>query len=334
MTKLLLLLLVLALHPLADGLSAAGAHATDSVAAFASAAHPLALRLGFKATDRILIVNGDDVGMSHASNAATIDAIENGLMTSASIMVPCPWFPEIAEYARTHATADFGLHLTHTSEWTKYKWGPVASKNDVPGLVDPEGYFWPDILNVYKHSTPAQAYAEARAQIEKALAAGIDVTHLDSHMGTLQYNEGYFQAYRRLAKEYDLPLRMGSQDVLEAAGGGHQRGQLDSDGVLYPDYLIYGGRPPGETVADYWKRMLKSLKPGVTELYIHAAVAGDEMQNITNTWKDRAAEYQLFTREPEIRGLINSLGIKRIGYRALRDLQRKARNTPAGAPGR
>ena len=285
----------------------------------------LAERLGFKATDRLLIVNVDDVGGSHAANAAAIDALENGLATSATIMVPCPWFPEIAAYAKARPQSDFGLHLAHTSEWRGYKWGPVASRNEVPGLVDPQGYLWPDILSVYKNSSPEQAYIEARAQIQKALAAGIDVTHLDSHMGALQYDDRYFQVYRRLGKEFDLPLRMGSQEVLAAGGGGHQRGQLDSDGVVYTDYLIHGGRKANEAIRDYWKRMLQDLRPGVTELYIHAALAGDEIKHITNSWQDRVAEHELFTKDPEIRQMLESQNVKRIGYRALRDLQRKAR---------
>ena len=285
----------------------------------------LAERLGFKPGDKILIINGDDVGVSHAANAATIDALENGLMTSATIMVPCPWFPEIAAYAKAHPGADFGLHLTHTAEWKGIKWGPVANKSEVPGLVDPQGYLWPETPIVYQHATPEQAYIEARAQIQKAMAAGIDVTHLDSHMGVLQYNDAYFQVYRRLAKEFDLPIRMGSQETLAPLGGGHQRGQLAMDGTVCPDYLIYGERKKGESVADYWKRVLKELKPGVTELYIHAALAGDEMQHVTNTWQDRAAEHALFTRDPEIRQILESQSVKRIGYRALRELQRKAR---------
>ncbi|MEW6208653.1 MAG: polysaccharide deacetylase family protein [Acidobacteriota bacterium] len=290
-----------------------------------ASAPPLAERLGFKTTDRVLIINGDDVGVSHASVAATIDAMENGLMTSATIMVPCPWFPEAASYAKSHPQSDFGLHLTHTAEWKNYKWGPVASKSDVPGLVDPQGYLWPDIINVYSHSTPEQAYIEARAQIQKALKAGIDVTHLDSHMGTLQYNLQYYEVYRRLAKEFDLPLRMASQDVLAAAGGASLRKQLESDGILCPDYLIHGGRQKGESVGDYWKRMLKDLKPGVTELYIHAALAGDEMKHITNSWQERAEEHRLFTSDKEIRQILDSLEVKRVGYRPLRDLQRKMR---------
>jgi predicted glycoside hydrolase/deacetylase ChbG (UPF0249 family) len=281
--------------------------------------------LGFKATDKILIVNVDDVGNSHAANAAVIDAMENGLATSSTIIVPGPWFPEIASYAKSHPNSDFGLHLTHTSEWKTYKWGPVASKTEVPGLVDPQGYLWPDIASVYKNSTPEQAYIEARAQIKKAIAAGIDVTHLDSHMGTLQYNEAYFQVYRKLAKEFDLPLRMGSQETLAAAGGGQQRAQLDGDGIVYPDYLILGGRKNGESMNDYWKRMLRDLKPGVTELFIHASVAGDEIAHITNSWKDRAEEYRLFTKDEEVRQILESQNVKRIGFRALRDLQRKSR---------
>jgi hypothetical protein len=318
MKKLLTLLFIVTLSPLL---------ASESVSMNRNNAAPatLAERLGFKATDRILIVNGDDVGMSHASVAATIDAMENGLMTTGTIMVPCPWFLEVAAYARSHPQSDFGLHLTHTSEWKTYKWGPVASKTDVPGLVDPQGYLWPDIMNVYSHSTPEQAYIEARAQIQKALAAGIDVTHLDSHMGTLQYNLTYYEVYRRLAREFDLPLRMASQDVLAARGGENLRKQLEADGVLCPDFLIHGDRNKGESVADYWKRQLKALKPGVTELYIHAALAGDEMKHITNSWQERAEEHRLFTSDKEIRAILDSLEVKRIGFRPLRDLQRKMR---------
>src|SRR5262245_29350217 len=290
----------------------------------------LAERLGFKPSDKILIVNVDDVGNSHAANAAVIDAMENGLATSSTIIVPGPWFPEIAAYAKSHPNSDFGVHIAHTSEWKTLKWGPIANKSDVPGLVDPQGYLWPDIAAVYKNSNPEQAYIEAKAQIKKALDAGIDVTHIDSHMGTLQYNEAYFQIYRRLAKEFNLPIRMGSQELLAAQGGGHQRGQLDSDGTVYPDYLIHGDRKPNEPIRDYWKRSVSSLKPGVTELNIHASVPGEETKHSTNSWEDRGAEYELFTKDPEIRRLLESQGVKRIGYRALRDLQRKSRSETGG----
>jgi len=329
-TSALLLLIIFATSLVVQSRNELLAQPALPVAGTSPAPTPtLAERLGFKASDRVLIVNGDDVGMSHAANAAAIDALENGLMTSATIMVPCPWFPEIAAYAKSHPNADFGLHLTHTSEWRGYRWGPVASKSEVPGLVDPQGYLWPDIAGVYQHATPEQAEIEARAQIKKALAAGVDVTHLDSHMGALQFDDRYFQVYRRLAKEFDLPLRMGSQEILAMNGGAHQRGQLDADRIIYPDYLVYGGHRKGESVRDYWKRNLRDLKPGVTELYIHAALPGEEMQHITNSWQERATEHELFTKDAEIRELLNSLGVKRIGFRALRDWQRKSRQPNA-----
>ena len=170
---------------------------------------PLAERLGYKATDRLLIINGDDVGMCHTANLATIDCMEHGLLTSATIMVPCPWFTEIARYAKAHPEKDFGIHLCHTSEWQTYRWGPVAAKSMVPGLVDPEGYLWRDESDVWKHSSPEQAEAEAHAQIKMAMAAGVDVTHLDSHMGALQLDPRYHEVYVKLAKEFNLPLRMG-----------------------------------------------------------------------------------------------------------------------------
>src|SRR5436190_2727341 len=144
----------------------------------------LAERLGFKATDKILIINVDDVGNSHAANAAVIDSMENGLATSSTIIVPGPWFPEIAAYAKARPNADFGVHLAHTSEWKTLKWGPVASKTEVPGLVDPQGYLWPDIARVYKNSTPEHAYIEARTQCKRGIDEGFDVTHFDSNIGT------------------------------------------------------------------------------------------------------------------------------------------------------
>ena len=289
----------------------------------------LAERLGFAATDRVLIVTGDDVGMSHAANAACIEALEEGLMTTGSIMVGCPWFPEIAAYAREHPERDFGLHLVHTSEWKGYRWGPVADRSEVPGLLDPDGYLWPGVFAIYGHSNPREMEIEARAQIEKALAAGVDVTHLNSHMGALQYTDGSFQVYRKLAREYDLPVRMASQELLAAAGMGHQREQLAADGVLCPDHLVHGERAEGESIEEYWKRVLRELRPGVTELYIHAALPGEEMRHITNSWRERAAEYELFTRDPELRRIVEERNIRLVGFRELRELQRAERGAPA-----
>lgn len=286
----------------------------------------LAVKLGFKPTDKVLIVNADDVGMSYAANQATIQGMEKGLITAGSIMVPCPWFLQIAEYARLHPRADFGIHLTHTSEWKYYRWGPVGDRCQLKGLIDPQGYLWSDVPEVYAHATPEQAMIEARAQIRMAMDNGIDITHLDSHMGTLQYSDKFFyEVYVPLAKEFNLPVRMGSQDLLAQFGFPDMRRKVLEQGILFPDYLIHGGRKQGESVRQYWKRVLRELKPGVTELYIHPALPTEEMQHIAGSWKDRAEEFRLFTTDAEIRRILKEQDVKLIGWRAIRDLQRKER---------
>jgi predicted glycoside hydrolase/deacetylase ChbG (UPF0249 family) len=156
---------------------------------------PLAVRLGFRATDKILIIIINDAGMSHAANRAVMQGLESGLTTSATVMVPCSWFYEIATYAKAHPKADLGVHLTLTSEWKFYKWGPVASKDKVKNLLDIDGNLWPHVEDVYAHSNPQEAETEARAQISKALKAGIDITHLDSHMRTLHFRPDFHQVY-------------------------------------------------------------------------------------------------------------------------------------------
>jgi len=289
----------------------------------------VAERLGYKATDRLLIVNGDDTGMCHSATVATVDSLRNGLMTSATIMVPCPWFPHIARIAREDRSLDLGVHVTHTSEWERYRWGPVSPRADVPGLVDPDGYLWRSVEEVYKHATPQQALVEARAQVRRAIAAGIDVTHVDSHMGAMQYDPRYHAVYLQLAKEFDLPPRMASQALYESFGQKDIRAKAAAMGLVFPDYLIHTESPAqGETRKAFWMRILRELKPGVTELYIHASTLTEEAKAITNSWAERAEDYRIFTSDPEVKGLLKDLGIIRIGYRALRDLQRGTYRKP------
>ncbi|MHB8521257.1 MAG: polysaccharide deacetylase family protein [Limisphaerales bacterium] len=286
----------------------------------------LAERLGYQATDRLLIINGDDAGMCHAADEGTIEALEQGLMTSATIMVPCPWFGEIADYAKTHPEKDFGIHLCHTSEWRLYRWGPVAPREKVPGLIDPQGYLWHEIPDVYAHAKPEEALIEARAQIRKALTAGVDVTHLDSHMGTLQLNPAYVPVYLQLAVEFDLPVRMASQTTLEKNGHPELRPQFTAQGIVFPDYFVYDElSQEKQGVKAFWARILRNLKPGVTELYIHAAKPTEELKAITASWPTRSAEFETFAHDPEIRQILRDEKIIRIGYRPLRNLQRKAR---------
>src|ERR1041385_4769639 len=207
-------------------------------------------------------------------------------MTSASIMVPCPWFYEIAAYAKAHPDRDFGLHLCHTAEWKHYRWGPAAPREQVPGRVDPNGFLWPEVEQVYAKSSPAEALIEARMQIRKALDAGIDVSHLDSHMGTLQYDPRYMQAYLKLAQEFDLPVRMASQATLEKFQQPKLREMFSAQGIVFPDYFVYDELPQeSANVKEFWLKIVSNLKPGVTELYIHAAKPTEELQAITGSWR-------------------------------------------------
>src|SRR6266850_5166479 len=166
----------------------------------------LAERLGYPRDAKLLIVNADDLGMAHSIDSASTQAIETGAIRSASIMVPCPWFPSIAAYARSHPQADLGLHLTLTSEWKTYRWGPVLSKTQVPSLLAPDGYFYQTEAAAVAHIDPREAEAEIRAQIERAQAAGIHPTHLDSHMGVLYRTRPLLEVLLRVAREYRLPV--------------------------------------------------------------------------------------------------------------------------------
>jgi predicted glycoside hydrolase/deacetylase ChbG (UPF0249 family) len=294
-------------------------------------ATPLAVRLGYSAQDRLLIVNADDTGLCHSANTAAFQGLEQGLMGSCTVMVPAPGFPEVAEYARTHPQADIGIHLTHTAEWKTYRWGPILPADQVPTLVDPEGCFWPEVFGergVYTHSHPAAVYREAVAQVDKAMAAGIDLTHIDSHMGAMQYALPYALRYIRLALKLDLPLRMPSQEMCAKQGAKWLRPALRALGLVFPDYLFLEDGRRGASAAEHWHAVLRDLKPGVTEIFIHPALATAEMQGITGSWNWRAGEFQTFFDDPETRRIVQEQGLILIGYRPLRDLQRGTYRKP------
>jgi predicted glycoside hydrolase/deacetylase ChbG (UPF0249 family) len=144
--------------------------------------------------------------MSHSTNLAAIEMLEKGAVSSASIMMPCPWVSEFAEYARKHPEKDLGLHLTLTSEWRNYRWGPVAARDKVTNLVDPSGFLWRSVAEVAMRASPEEIETELRAQIEKAKRMGIRFTHFDTHMGTLYARPDYFEVFEKLGREYGIPI--------------------------------------------------------------------------------------------------------------------------------
>ena len=287
-------------------------------------AQTLAERLGYKKTDKLLIINNDDAGMCHAANTATIEGMERGLISSATIMMPCPWSNEIIKYAKENPDKGFGVHLTLTSEWKDYRWGTIASRNEVPGLYDQQGYMWKGVLEVYKASDTNEALIEGRAQIRKALDAGVPVTHIDSHMGTYQYSPDYMHIYLQLAEEFNLPARMPSAATLENMGAPPFRDICKEKGIIHPDYFIHEEFEDYKTenVEEFWINYIKNLNPGVTEILIHASKDGDEIRAITGSAPKRVKELEFFTGD-KLRQLIREEGIIVISYRPLFELQRK-----------
>jgi len=288
-------------------------------------------RLGYAADARVLIINADDFGMCHDQNEGVIRGLKEGVFTSSTILVTCPWFEEAAEFARNNPETDLGVHLTLTAEWDSYKWGPVLGRRAVPSLVDERGYLWQTVAQVYEHARLDQAEAELREQIEKALAAGIDATHLDSHMGTLQLRADYHAIYARLAAEYRLPIRLASRRRLGTEGMGAILDQLDAAGVVTPDHLVFYGPSKVDETESYWKNLLRTLKPGLTEILCHPAIARDELKSCARDAMQREADFRYFTSD-KTRQLIKDEGVEMIGFRKLRDLMRRA--SPSSFPSR
>ena len=288
-------------------------------------AQTTAQRMGYGANDKLLIIHADDVGMSHNVNVATIEALKHGMVTSASIMVPCPWLLEIATYAKAHPETDFGLHLTLTSEWKNYRWRPVAPHDKVKGLLDAEGYLWRSERDTAKNATPQEIELELRAQIERALALGIKPTHLDTHMGTLYTRKDFFDVYTKLGKEYGIPV-MAMRATPEAIAYGKMTGSpigedalktIEADGFVLLDYLATG--VPGKNFVERkpaYINFLKNLKPGVTMLIVHLGLDDPELKAITGAWEYRWADFQTF-KDPEIAALIKELGIKLTTWREM-----------------
>ena len=314
-------------------------------------AQSLVERLGFEKDARLLIINADDFGMCHSANVGTISAFERGGVTSSTIMTPCPWFLEGARWAKEHKRASVGVHLTLTSEWGIYKWGPVTGWKNAPGLCDENGWLVKDEGQLYTGKNLDQAEAECRAQIERALAVGWDVTHIDCHMGCLQYDPRYLAVYLKLAKEYNFPCRMPSKRMvneefsvaLKSGAFGKMsdemvdtvlkgyRAMLDqfaAAGIITPDELILSSpKSPWETER-FWKGIMEAQKPGtVMELYIHCADNSEEMKMFSGSQRQRYFDTEFFS-DPRTRQWIADQGIQLISYRELRELQRTGKPIP------
>ena len=270
----------------------------------------LAERLGYGPDDRLLIVNCDDLGSSHAANVGCYEALRDGVATSATLMVPCPWAREAASRYRGE---DVGVHLTLNAEWDLYRWGPITR---APSLLDGDGGFPRTVEDVWDHADMDEVRRELSAQIERAILWGFDVSHLDTHMGTLQLRPEFFDVYLELAIDFRLPLRLAGGSSERVVGFPFRRLALE-EGVVFPDHLVLRRGPARDTITS----VLPELRPGVTEVLLHPAVDTPELRSFALDWQSRVDDHAVLT-DGTLEKLADEAGVVLIGYEPLRDLQR------------
>ncbi|HEX6596471.1 MAG TPA: polysaccharide deacetylase family protein [Acidimicrobiales bacterium] len=274
----------------------------------------LAERLGHPPDARLLIVNCDDLGKSHASNVGVYQALREGVATSASLMVPCPWAREAAARYRGE---DVGVHLTLNAEHDLYRWGPITH---APSLLDGDGGFPRTLDDVWDHADVDEVRKECRAQIERAIYWGFDVSHLDSHLAALELRPEFFDVYLEMAAEFRLPIRLGTNETEKAAGFPFRQ-LATEEGVVFPDHFV---RVRGVGSRRAIERAITDLQPGVTEVYVHPAIDTAELRSLAPDWGACVDDLDLVTSPGALGALVQRAGVVLLGYRELRELQRAA----------
>ncbi len=286
-------------------------------------------RLGWPAGSKVVIFHCDDAGMSHGSNLGAMQALEEGVVTSVSTMMPCSWVPEFAAYLKANPTVDNGLHLTLTSEWKNYRWGPLAGAAAVPGLVDGEGCLWSGVAAVAQHATPDEVEKEIRAQIARAERLGIPITHLDTHMGTVYATNEFIERYIKLGLEKHIPIMMpgGHMTYLRQSEDGARVDALVKAGV--PQKVWDGGLPllddlfndtygatsfaaKKETII----KVLRGMKPGVMQIIVHCSLPTQEFPIFTTSSETRLSDTNAVC-DPEVKKVIHDEGIILTTWREL-----------------
>jgi predicted glycoside hydrolase/deacetylase ChbG (UPF0249 family) len=293
--------------------------------------NPILRQLGFSEKDRVLIIHADDIGMCQAGVAAMEGLMNAGIVSSMAAMTVCPWFPAAAAFARAHPGIDLGLHFTLTSEWDAYRWGPLSTRDPASGLIDANGYFYAQSEPPQKNGKAAAAQAELRAQIRHAQSAGIDLTHVDSHMLTA-WHPKFLPAYLQLPEQCGLPSFFMRTDKAAAIAAGRDEksaaffarwsAALEKRGMpLFDNFFVMPLENADDRIGAA-QRAMAALPPGLTYFILHPAVDSPELRAIAPDWRSRVADYQAFTSSA-LRNFIKRSGIQVIGWRTLRDGMRK-----------
>lgn len=293
--------------------------------------NPILKKLGYSDTDRLVILHTDDIGMCQAAVQAFIDLWEAGMISSGAIMMPCPWAKEAANYCKTHPGVDMGVHATITAEWESYRWAPISTREASSGLMDGDGFMWRSSAETQAHACPETVAAEANLQVQRALDWGVDVTHVDSHMGTIIHPQ-YIAAYLQAAAMAKVPAMLPRTDegVLMHMGMDPDTAaqfsafilQLEEQGLPLIDGLAMLPLDQPEGQLEIAKKMLSGIPAGVTHFLFHPSVDTPELRAVCPDWPSRVANYHTFM-DPELKKFIQDEGIQVIGYRHLRDLVRK-----------
>ncbi len=285
----------------------------------------LAEKLGFRKEAKLLIIHADDIGVAHSVNAATIAAFHKKGITSGSVMVPCPWFFEIAAYAKDHPELDLGIHITLTAEWKHYKWGGVLAASDIPSLLNEQGFFYESVEAFAKNAKPAEVEKEVRAQIERAIAFGIKPTHLDSHMGSLFASPELFAIFQKVGREYGMPVLLPLNMMRQMAP---QFEKLIEPGQFAIDqfFSLFTQIPP-EKWNETYSQFISKIQPGLNEIVVHLAFDNDEMKAVTidhpdfgSAWRER--DYNFVTSD-ELKNMLKKSDIQLITWRQIQEVLRK-----------
>ena len=274
-------------------------------------------KLGYPVNSKVVILHADDIGMCSEANEAVIPYLLNDQIQSAAAMVPCPWFNDIADWYKKHPEEDIGLHLTLTSEWKNYRWGPVSNPSNVPELIDPEGYMWRGVIDVASRAPVTTVEKEVRAQIERAYERGIKPGHIDTHMGTLYSKVEYAEVFFKVAMEYGIPA-----NVIEFTPDRVQK--FRKQGYPITARLIQSGRkytlpklddftsvPNGKSYQEkkeLFFDLVQNLEPGITEIIFHPSIETEGLKKITNSWQQRVWEAKMFS-DPEVIQFLMNEGI-------------------------
>lgn len=274
-------------------------------------------KLGYPSDKVVLILHADDIGMCYEANQAAKAYLTAGNIQSAALMVPCPWYNEMADWYKEHPDYDLGLHLAMNSEWRWYRWGPVARRDVVPGMVDKEGFLWRSQIETARSARPGEVEKEIRAQLERAIAKGTRPGHIDTHMGTVYVRLDFTKAYFKVAQEYRIPAMVIEQTPRVTAKFRKQGYPITEESIkLMSEYKLpklddFHAVPEGKTYEEKCQNffeLVRSMSPGINEVIFHPSVLSPTLRAITGTWQQRAWEAEMFA-DPAVKKFLEREGI-------------------------